>query len=71
MKYIYLPLAFLLLTFSSCKKDEKEKFDITGYWEMTNYIQNGVNVLVVQAYLMQTFLQTEQLNNSRNRQFRI
>mgnify|MGYP006161631289 CR=1 FL=1 len=44
MKYIYLSFALLLLTFSSCKKDEKEKFDITGYWEMTNFIQNGVNV---------------------------
>jgi hypothetical protein len=43
MKYIYLPIACFLLIFSSCKKDEKEKFDITGIWNMTNYLENGVN----------------------------
>ncbi len=49
MKYIYLPLACLLLIFSSCKKDDNSSnssnqiFDITGFWEMSNYIENGVN----------------------------
>ena len=49
MKYIYLPLACLLLIFSSCKKDDNSSnssnqiFDITGSWEMTNYTENGVN----------------------------
>jgi hypothetical protein len=43
MKYIYQPNACFLLIFSICKKDEKEKFDITGIWNMTNYLENGVN----------------------------